>query len=143
MITSGLVPSSDDASSASVSQPGEDSLTALGYLQVGAGSLTIAMSLMALCPILLGHGELLDPTKVFGFASGFLDRAIATYVSLQLSVGWIAGTLQLIAGIGCLHGKITRLTAVASVVSLINVPHGAITAVLMLYRMKHASNGLR
>lgn len=123
----------DDVHPHSLSRPGDGYLAALGYLQIGAGAFTLLMSLMALIQGLMGSAELLDPVKVFGLSTGFFDRAIATYVSLQLSFGWVAGLLQLAAGICCLNARRPGFVAVASVVSLANFPHGTMTAILMLH----------
>lgn len=109
---------------------------ALGYLQIGTGTLTLVMSLMAFTQAMLSHAELLDPVNVFGLSSGFLNQSIAAYVSLQLSFGWIAGALQLAAGICCLSGRSPRLVTGASVVSLCNFPHGTMAAILTLHRLR-------
>jgi hypothetical protein len=127
----------DDVQAHSVSRPGEGYVAALGYLQIGAGVLTLTMSLMAVSQLLAGNAELLDPVRVFGLTTGFVDQAIATYVSLQLSLGWVAGALQLVAGICCLHGRRPRLVGVASVISLANFPHGTMAAILMLHGLHH------
>jgi hypothetical protein len=132
----------DEIHAHSVSEPGDGYLAALGYLQIGTGSLTLVMSLMAFSQWLLGNAELLDPTKVFGLANGFIDRAIAAYVSLQLSLGWAAGALQLAAGICCLRGRRPRLVWMASFVSLANFPHGTMAAILMLHALCHGEISL-
>lgn len=127
----------DDVHPASLPRTGDGYLAALGYLQIGAGAFTILMSLMALAPGLLGNAELFDPVKVFGQSTGFFGRAIAAYVSLQLGFGWLAGVLQLAAGICCLHGRRPGLVGTASVVSLLNFPHGTMAAILMLHGLRH------
>lgn len=126
-----------DAPAHPAAHAGEGSLTALGYLQIGTGALTLMMSLMAGTQWLLGNADLLDPAKIFGLANGLLDQAIAAYVSLQLSLGWIAGALQLVAGICCLNGRRPRFVTAASIVSLANFPHGTMAAILMLHGLRH------
>ena len=127
----------DEAHAHPVSKPGDGYLSALGYLQIGTGSLTLVMSLMAFSQWVVGNAEVLNPTNAFGLASGFIDRAIAAYVSLQLTFGWVAGALQLAAGICCLHGRHTRFVCIASIVSLANFPHGTMAAILMLHGLSH------
>ena len=122
----------DDVHPHSASRTDTDYSTALGYLQIGTGSLTLLMSFMALCQWALGHDEMLNLGEVFGLSSGLLDRAISAYVSLQLSLGWIAGGLQLAAGVCCLSGRRQRFVGVASLVSLLNFPHGTMAAILTL-----------
>jgi hypothetical protein len=122
----------DDVDPHSASRTDTDYSTALGYLQIGTGSLTLLMSFMAFCQWALGHGEMLNLGEVFGLSSGLLDRAISAYVSLQLSLGWIAGGLQLAAGACCLSGRRQRFVGVASLVSLLNFPHGTMAAILTL-----------
>lgn len=114
-------------------QSGEGQLTALGYLQIGTGSLTVLMSLMAVTHVLAGPSGLFAPAKLFSYSADFFDRLIAAYVLLQLTLGWVAGALQLVAGSCCLRGKGPRLVRLASVVSLINFPHGTVAALLMLH----------
>lgn len=133
----------DDVHPHPVARSGDGSLTALGYLQIGTGTLTIVMSLMAFAQAMLNHAELLDPMRVFGLSTGFLNQSIATYVSLQLSLGWIAGALQLAAGICCLHDRRPRFVTAASVVSLCNFPHGTMAAILMLQSMRAARSAMR
>lgn len=113
-------------------QPGEGQLTALGYLQIGTGCLTVLMSILALAQMLLGPTELFNPANAFNYSSDLFDRAIAAYVILQLTVGWVAGGLQLASGCCCLRCKRPRLVYAASLVSLINFPHGTVAALLML-----------
>jgi hypothetical protein len=113
-------------------QPGEGQLTALGYLQIGTGCLTVLMSVLALAQMAYGPTELFNPARAFNYSADFFDRAIAAYVILQLTVGWIAGGLQLASGCCCLRGKRPRLVYAASLVSLINFPHGSVAALLML-----------
>ncbi len=115
---------------------GEGQLIALGYLQIGTGSLTVLMSLLAAAPIMMGSSGLFDPVKMFSYASGPIDRLIAGYVLLQLTLGWVAGGLQLAAGNCCQRGKRPRLVGFASLVSLINFPHGTVAAVLMLFALR-------
>ncbi len=126
----------DDVSAPTFSRPGEGYLTALGYLQIGTGSLSLLMSLMLFFQAMFSHSELLNPVVAFDSSFDLLDRAIATYVSLQLSIGWIAGALQLAAGICCLHGRHLRLVGVASLVSLANFPHGTMAAILMVLALR-------
>lgn len=120
----------------------DDYLSALGYLQIGTGSLTLVMSLMALSHWLLGNAELFSLSNVLGLENPFIDQAIAAYVWLQLTLGWVAGGLQLAAGISCLHGRRSRLVWLASVVSLANFPHGTMAAILMLHCLSHGEAGL-
>lgn len=115
-----------------LSRPDAGHLAALGYLQVGTGVLTITMSLMALAQVMLGHHELFNPARAFDHSTDLFDRAIAAYVLLQLTVGWVAGGLQLAAGIHCMRGNASRLVWIASFVSLANFPHGTIAAIFTL-----------
>lgn len=126
----------DDVPASELEQSGEGQLTALGYLQIGTGSLTVLMSLLAVAPVMMGSSGLFDPVKMFSYASGPLDRLIAGYVLLQLTLGWVAGGLQLAAGSYCLRGKRPRLVGFASLVSLINFPHGTVAAILMLHGLR-------
>jgi hypothetical protein len=107
-------------------------LAALGYLQIGTGVLTVTMSLMALTLVFAGHHQLLNPARAFDHSTDLLERAIAAYVLLQLSVGWIAGGLQLAAGVCCLRAQTSRLVWIAAVVSLANFPHGTLAAIFTL-----------
>lgn len=120
------------------SRPGEGFLAALGYLQIGTGGLSLTMSLMALCQVLAGHSDVLNPALALGSHAAFLDTAIGAYVSFQLSIGWIAGALQLIAGWCCVSGRAPRFVAVANFVSLANFPHGTVAAVLVVLSLRRA-----
>ncbi len=128
----------DDVRVHPLSRPGEGYLAALGYLQIGSGVLTLTMSLMALFQAMLGHAEMLNPATILDASSDWLDRAITTYVVLQLTLGWVAGGLQLAAGLCCLRSSHPRLVWVASLVSLGNFPHGTLAALLMLLSMRRA-----
>jgi hypothetical protein len=119
-------------------RPGDGYLAALGYLQIGAGCLSLTMSLMLFFQALFSHSELLHPAVAFAAGSSLIDRAIATYVSLQLSVGWVAGALQLAAGLCCLRGRHPRLVWLAALVSLANFPHGTMAAILVLAGLRRA-----
>ncbi len=94
--------------------------------------LTVTMSLMALLQAIIGHSELLNPMRAFDHAADLLDRAIAAYVLLQLTLGWVAGALQIAAGRHCMRGNASRLVWIASWVSLVNFPHGTIAAIFTL-----------
>ena len=94
------------------------------------------MSLMLLLQSMFSHSELLNPATVFHSSSDWLDGAITTFVSLQLSVGWVAGALQLTAGICCLRSRRVRLVCAASLVSLANFPHGTMAAILTLVSLR-------
>jgi hypothetical protein len=122
----------EDVGSTAHSSPAEGQLIALGYLQIGTGTLTVMMSLLALSQVLFGSLDMLSPARAFAHSADLFDRAIATYVVLQLTVGWVAGGLQLAAGRCCLRGRGPRLVRLASVVSLVNFPHGTVAAILML-----------
>jgi len=106
----------------SASRGDDGYLAALAYLQIGSGILSLTMSLMFIFQALFVHTPLLDPALAFSSTANLLDRAIATYVSLQLTVGWIAGSLQLAAGCCCLRARRCGLVYTASVVSLANFP---------------------
>jgi hypothetical protein len=126
----------ENVRSPTLSDAGDGQLTALGYLQIGTGSLTLMMSAMALAQIMIGPAEMLNPANAFSSSANLFDRAIATYVVLQLTVGWVAGGLQLAAGACCLRGKAPRLVGLASLVSLVNFPHGTIAAAFMLHGLR-------
>lgn len=126
----------DDVRAQSFSRPSDGYLAALGYLQIGTGSLSLMMSLMLFFQAMFSHSELLSPATALDSSFDLLDRAIATYVSLQLSVGWIAGALQLAAGICCLNARNRRLVWFASIVSLANFPHGTMAALLMVLALR-------
>ncbi|MBL9202449.1 MAG: hypothetical protein JNL39_18205 [Opitutaceae bacterium] len=128
----------DTVHDSEVSRPDAGHLAALGYLQVGTGVLTVTMSLMALVQVLLGHHELFNPARAFDHSTDLFDRAIAAYVLLQLTLGWVAGGLQLAAGVHCMRGNRSRLVWVASVVSLVNFPHGTIAAIFTLLGLTRA-----
>ncbi len=117
-------------------RPDAGNLAALGYLQVGTGALTVMMSLMALMQALVGHHELLHPARAFDHSTDLFDRAIAAYVLLQLTLGWLAGGLQIAAGIACTRGKPSRLVWIASFVSLANFPHGTLAAFFTLLALR-------
>ena len=123
----------EDVRATSLSRPGEGHLTALGYLQIGTGSLTLAMSLLTLGQAMFSHAELFHPSRVFNYSSDFFDRFIAAYVILQLTFGWLAGALQLAAGICCLRCRHPRLMWIASIASLVNFPNGTMASILMLH----------
>jgi hypothetical protein len=124
--------------SSEISRPGEGYLSALGYLQVGTGILSLTMSLMLFFQALFSHSELLNPATAFDSSSDLIDRAIATYVTLQLTLGWIAGALQLAAGLCCLRGRNLRLVWAASLINLANFPHGTMAAILMVLTLRRA-----
>lgn len=126
----------DDVQSQPLSRPGDGYLAALGYLQIGAGSLSLLMSLMLFFQAMFSHSALLSLATAFDSSFDLLDRAIASYVALQLSIGWVAGGLQLAAGICCLRGTTPRLVWAASLVSLANFPHGTIAAVPMILALR-------
>lgn len=128
----------DDARAHPLSRPGEGYLAALGYLQIGTGVLTLTMSLLAFSQTMFGQAEVLNPATIFSSSSDLIDRAIATYVALQLTLGWVAGGLQLAAGWCCLRGSHPRLVWLASAVSLGNFPHGTVAALLMLLSLRRA-----
>lgn len=115
------------------SRPGDGYLAALGYLQIGTGVLSLTMSLMALTQAMLSHSEFLNPATAFSHSSNPIDRVIAAYVILQLTFGWLAGSLQVAAGISCLRSRRPRLVLAASVLSLANFPHGTLAAILTLH----------
>ncbi len=124
-------------------RPDAGNLTALGYLQIGTGALTVTMSLMALMQALFGHHELFNPARAFDHSTDLFDRAIAAYVLLQLTLGWVAGGLQIAAGISCMRGHPARLVWIASFVSLVNFPHGTLAAFFTLLALSrtHLANG--
>jgi hypothetical protein len=126
----------DEVRAQNFSRPSDGYLAALGYLQIGTGSLSLMMSLMLFFQALFSHSELLNPATAFDSSFDLLDRAIATYVSLQLSIGWVAGALQLAAGICCLHARRPRLVWLASLVSLANFPHGTMAALLTILALR-------
>ena len=126
----------DDVRAETFSRPGDGYLAALGYLQIGAGCLSLTMSLMLFFQAIFSHSELLNPAIAFEAGSSLIDRAIATYVSLQLSLGWLAGALQLAAGLCSLRGRHPRLVWFASLVSLANFPHGSMAAILVLLGLR-------
>lgn len=128
----------DDVRAHPLPRPGEGYLAALGYLQIGTGALTLTMSLLAFTQALLGQAEVFNPATIFASSSDLFDRAIATYVALQLTLGWVAGGLQLAAGMCCLRGSHPRLVWIASLVSLGNFPHGTVAAILMLLSLRRA-----
>ncbi len=128
----------DDVRVQSLSRPGDGYLAALGYLQIGTGSLSLLMSLMLFFQAMYSHSELLSPVTAFDSSFDLMERAIATYVSMQLSIGWVAGGLQFAAGLCCLHACRPRLVWVASLVSLANFPHGTMAAILMLVGLQRA-----
>ncbi len=120
----------------SASRADDGYLSALGYLQIAAGTLSLTMSLMFIFQALFIHTPLLDPALAFSSTANLLDRAIATYVSLQLTIGWLAGSLQLAAGYCCLKASRPRFVAAASFVSLANFPHGTMSALLTLTALR-------
>lgn len=126
----------DDVQSQQLSRNGDGYLAALGYLQIGAGSLSLLMSLMLFFQATFSHSELLALATVFDSSFDLLDRAIAIYVALQLSIGWVAGGLQLAAGICCLRRRNPRLVWAASLISLANFPHGTIAAIVMILALR-------
>lgn len=126
----------DDVRVHTLSRPGEGYLAALGYLQIGTGALSLTMSLMALFQAMFSHAEALNPATIFGSSSDLIDRGIATYVALQLTIGWVAGALQLAAGLCCLRSSHPRLVWAASLVSVGNFPHGTMAAILMLVSLR-------
>jgi len=126
----------DDVRAQTLTRPGDGYLAALGYLQIGTGSLSLMMSLMLFFQALFSHSELLNPATAFDSSFDLLDRAIATYVSLQLSIGWVAGALQFAAGICCVQARRPRLVWVASLVSLANFPHGTMAALLVILALR-------
>ncbi len=128
----------DDVRAHALSRPGEGYLAALGYLQIGTGILTLTMSLMALFQAVFSHAEMLNPATIFASSPDLIDRAIATYVAMQLTFGWVAGGLQLAAGLSCLRSRHPRFVWVASLVSLGNFPHGTMAAILMLLGLRRA-----
>ena len=71
----------DDVHPHSASRTDTDYSTALGYLQIGTGSLTLLMSFMALCQWALGHGEMLNLGEVFG-----LNRKATGPTGIRLAV---------------------------------------------------------
>ncbi len=87
----------DDVRVHPLPRPGEGYLAALGYLQIGTGALTLTMSLLAFTQAMFGQAGVFNPTTIFASSSDLIDRAIATYVALQLTLGWVAGGLQLAA----------------------------------------------
>jgi hypothetical protein len=120
----------------SASRGDDGYLSALGYLQIAAGTLSLTMSLMFIFQALFVHTPLLNPALAFSSTADLLDRAIATYVSLQLTIGWLAGSLQLAAGYYCLKASRPRFVATASFVSLANFPHGTMSAILTLTALR-------
>ena len=118
------------------SRPGEGYLAALGYLQIGTGSLSLLMSLMLFFQMMFSESALLNPSTAFDSSSDLLDRLIATYVSLQLSIGWLAGGLQLASGICCLQARHPRFVLAASLVNIANFPHGTMAGILMLLALR-------
>jgi hypothetical protein len=126
----------DNVQSQPLSRHGDGYLDALGYLQIGAGSLSVLMSLMLCFQALFSHAELRSLASVFSSSLDLIDRAIAIYVALQLSIGWAAGGLQFAAGICCLRGTNLRLVWAASLISLANFPHGTIAAVAMIWALR-------
>ena len=120
----------------SASRGDDGYLSALAYLQIAAGTLSLTMSLMFIFQALFIHTPLLNPALAFSSTADLLDRAIATYVSLQLTIGWLAGALQLAAGYCCLKARHCRLVYAASLVSLANFPHGTMSAILTLTALR-------
>lgn len=126
----------DNVHTQAASRGNDGYLAALAYLQIAAGALSLTMSLMFIFQAIFIHTPLLDPALAFSSTANLLDRAIATYVSLQLTIGWVAGSLQLAAGYFCLKARRCQLVHVASLVSLANFPHGTMSSILTLTALR-------
>lgn len=131
----------DQSTPQSAVRGGDGYLAALAYLQIGTGILSLTMSLMFLFQGLFVDSALLHPSIAFSTSGDLLDRLIAGYVSLQLSVGWVAGSLQLAAGICCLQARRGRFVCAAALVSLANFPHGTMAAILTLTGLRRPEVG--
>ena len=104
----------------------------MGYLQILTGALSVLFSAFA---VLTGLGDrsLLNPAVTAGDATGWFMALVIGYITLQMTVGWVSGALQVAAGICCLRHRAPGFVIFASWVNLVSFPHGTTTALLMLY----------
>ena len=111
---------------------GEGYLAFLGYLQILTGALSVLFSASA---VLTGLADtsLLNPADTAGDSRGWFMALVSGYISLQMTVGWIPGALQIAAGICCLRRRAPGFVIFASWVNLVSFPHGTTTALLVLY----------
>ena len=111
---------------------GEGYLSFMGYLQIATGALSVLFSAGAVLTG-LGDSSLLNPVATAEDATNWLMALLTGYITLQMTVGWIPGVLQIVAGVCCLRHRAPGFVIFASWVNLINFPHGTTTALLMLY----------
>ena len=112
---------------------GEGYLTFMGYLQIGAGTLTLLFSLCGIASGLASDSSLLIPFNGEGPYNGFFQSLISAYLAFQITFGWLLGLLQIGAGIKCLHFKGRSLACVASAANMLNFPHGTTVSIMMLH----------
>jgi|GEM_PF-1685027 len=121
------------------SPPGEGYLSFVGYLQIVAGVLTMLFSLFGMAlAFAADEGSWLNPAAVYdayeGTAEGVvLLKLTATYVAVQLVLGWAFGLLLIVAGAFCLKPRAKRFVAAAAIINLVNFPHGTTVGILVLH----------
>ena len=111
---------------------GEGYLAFMGYLQILTGTLSVLFSATAVLTG-LGDSSLLNPAATAGDANGWFMAILTGYITLQMTVGWIPGLLQIAAGVCCLRHRAPGFVTFASWVNLVNFPHGTTTSLMMLY----------
>lgn len=113
---------------------GEGYLYFAGVLQIVAGILSLAFSLLALDRAeAIGAGGVLDPQRVATiFGDGFASFT-ANFVALQAAYGWIFGTLLVIAGFCSIYCWARWLVTISALVNLLNFPHGTTAALFVLH----------
>ena len=70
----------DDVRAQTLSRPGDGYLAALGYLQIGTGSLSLMMSLMLFFQAMFSHSEMLNPAIAFD-SSFTYDPSVFRYAA--------------------------------------------------------------
>lgn len=116
-----------------ISHRGEGYLMFAGYLQVAVGVLSVLFSLMALVPQASGSASLLQHVISGQAFGGPAASLIGGYLAFQISFGWLMGLHMIVSGVCCLRHRAKSFVAAASMVNMINFPHGTTAALVMLH----------
>lgn len=117
---------------------GQGYLTAMGYLQIVAGALTVLFSCLAMLKASTLSGTvLMSPAAIHeafgGFAGGGFTKFMAGYMSFLVMFGWILGLMMISAGIASLKCRGRYWIGFVSILNLFSQPLATTVAMMMLH----------
>ncbi|MDF1814301.1 MAG: hypothetical protein P1V20_19000 [Verrucomicrobiales bacterium] len=112
---------------------GEGYLFFSGWLQIATGILSIIFSGLGLFLIPgVTMGAAFDFTETH-YLNSFAGKVINYFMIWQIALGWLTGLIMVVSGWLCLRMKGREFVKWASVVNLLNFPHGTTVAIMTLH----------